>query len=93
MGGILPQEPGEISRGKVVLISVHVKPNSKKGPLVEETDAGLTVYIREPAVEGKANKAIIALLSKHYKVPKTRIAIVKGMLGKHKTVVILENPE
>ena len=69
-------------------ITLRVKPNSKKGPLVEETDAGLLVYIREPAVEGRANKAVAELLSRYYGVPKTRITIIRGATGREKVVKI-----
>ena len=69
-------------------ITLRVKPNSKKGPLVEETDAGLLVYIREPAVEGRANKAVVELLSNYYGVPKTRIQIMRGATGREKVVEV-----
>ncbi|WP_223171077.1 DUF167 domain-containing protein [Microbacterium sp. NIBRBAC000506063] len=37
--------------------TVRVKPGSKKGPLVEEDEKGdLTVFVRERAVDGAANK-------------------------------------
>ena len=36
------------------MISVRVKPGSRKGPLVETDDDGtLVVYVREPAVEAR----------------------------------------
>lgn len=67
-------------------INIQVKPNSKKGPLINETQGGLIVYIREPAVDGKANEALIKLLAKHYKVPKSQIKIIKGLNSRHKTL-------
>ena len=46
------------------VISVRVKPGSRKGPLVEIGGEGeLTVYVREPAAEGKANRAVVKLLA------------------------------
>lgn len=70
-------------------IGLTVKPNSKKGPLVEETEGGLVVYVREPAVDGKANTAVVKLLSKYFDVPKTGIRILKGQSGRSKLVEIL----
>lgn len=69
-------------------VTVQVKPNSKKGPLVEKTVAGLIVYIREPAIEGRANRAVAELLARYYNVPKTRVTIAKGVTGKLKFVDI-----
>ncbi|WP_291012906.1 DUF167 family protein, partial [Gordonia sp. (in: high G+C Gram-positive bacteria)] len=40
-------------------VVVTVKPNSSKGPLVEaDEDGAITIFVREPATEGKANKAV-----------------------------------
>ena len=73
-------------------ISVRVKPGSKKGPLIEPNllDDSLVVYVREQALEGKANKAIIELVAKYYDVPKSRVEIVRGHTSKLKQVKIIE---
>ena len=66
-------------------IVVTVKPGSRKGPLVEADDDGaLTVFVREPATEGKANKAVAALLAAHLGVPKSRVALVGGATSRTK---------
>lgn len=68
-------------------VSVNVKPGSKKGPLVQpDLLGGLLVYVREPSLEGKANKAVIELLAKYYEVPKSQVEIVGGHTSKHKIV-------
>ncbi|HEU4914009.1 MAG TPA: DUF167 domain-containing protein [Candidatus Saccharimonadales bacterium] len=66
--------------------TVHVKPGSKKGPLVEQTDAGFTVYVRERAVDGRANQAVIELLAEYFGVAKSRIEIVRGHTSRTKVV-------
>lgn len=66
-------------------LKVLVKANSKKGPLIEETEAGLVVYVREPAVEGKANKAVAAVLARHFSVPPSRMVLKSGHNSRHKT--------
>lgn len=65
-------------------VGVVVKPGSKKGPLVEETSEGLTVYVREPAVDGKANAAVVKLLASHFGVPKSAVRLLRGDTAKHK---------
>ena len=70
--------------------SITIKPNSKKGPLTEtRADGSLLVYIREPAVEGKANDALIKLLADHFNVAKSNITIVRGHTSRHKIIEIL----
>ncbi|MDR3661608.1 MAG: DUF167 domain-containing protein [Mycobacterium sp.] len=61
------------------MVNVRVKPGSRKGPLVEtDEDGSLTVYVREPAVDGKANAAVIRVLAEHFGVPRSRIELVSG---------------
>lgn len=65
--------------GVADIISVRVKPGSRKGPLVETSaDGELTIYVREPAVDGKANAAVIRLLAEHLGVPRSRIELAAG---------------
>ncbi|WP_405183510.1 DUF167 domain-containing protein [Nocardia sp. NBC_01377] len=62
-----------------------IKPNSRKGPLVETLDDGtLQLYVRAPAVEGKANRAAIELLAEHYGVPKSAVRLAAGATSRHK---------
>lgn len=66
-------------------VVVTVKPGSSKGPLVESgTGGALTVYVRERAVEGKANEAVTRLLAEHLGVPKSRVELVAGATSRTK---------
>jgi len=68
-------------------VNIVVKTNSSKGPLVEsQPDGSLIVFLREAALEGKANRALVKILADYYKLPKTRIKIVHGKASKHKMV-------
>lgn len=73
-----------------MLVTVHVKPGSRKGPLVElvttaEGEA-LTVFVQQRAVDGQANTAVVALLAKHFGVAKSSIEIVRGHTSRLKVV-------
>lgn len=71
------------------MINITVKPNSKKGPLIEVLgDESLIVYIREIAVDSQANEALIKLLAKHYKIAKNKISIVRGHTSRHKVIMV-----
>ena len=72
-------------------VNIQIKPNSTKGPLVElQPDGTLVAYVREVAVDGKANTALIKILAKHFQVPKTHVKIIYGATSKYKLVEILE---
>ncbi|BBZ42408.1 DUF167 domain-containing protein [Mycobacterium conspicuum] len=67
------------------IVVVKVKPNSRKGPLVEVDSAGeLTIYVREPAVDGKANDAVVRLLAAHLQLPRSRVELVSGTTSRRK---------
>ncbi len=67
------------------VVSVRVKPGSKKGPLVEAgPDGELTIYVRERAVDGKANDAVVALLAKHLGMPRSRVELASGATSRMK---------
>jgi uncharacterized protein (TIGR00251 family) len=70
-------------------LSITVKPNSSKGPLIESDTSGmLTIYVRESAFDNQANKALIKLLAKHFNVPKNTIIIIRGHTSRHKIIEI-----
>ena len=69
-------------------VVVQVKPGSRKGPLVEQNDTGITVYLQQRAVDGQANTALIATLADHFEVSKSRVEIVRGHTSRSKLVRI-----
>lgn len=74
--------------------AIHVKPGSRKGPLVEvsvDADAeGLTVYVRERAVDGAANDGVVRALAAHFGVAPRDVTILRGHSSRHKRVEIAE---
>jgi len=68
-------------------IDVKVIPAAKRNLVKQEADIW-RVYLNAFAVDGKANKALIALLAGHFKVRKGQIEIIKGLKSRHKTINI-----
>lgn len=59
--------------------------NSRKGPLVEPLpDGTLRLWVRAPAVEGKANKAATALLAAYFGIPKSAVRLTAGATSRYK---------
>ena len=66
-------------------ISVHIKPNSRhREEVVKNDDETLTVYTKAPAIEGRANAAVIKLLAKYFKVAPSKVKLVRGATSKYK---------
>ena len=73
------------SRSVTDIVIVKVKPGSRKGPLVEIGSNGeLTIYVREPAVDGKANDGVARLLAAHLQLPRSRVELVYGATSRQK---------
>jgi uncharacterized protein (TIGR00251 family) len=68
-------------------IRVRVTPNSKVEEVVKEGDTFL-VRVKEPAKEGKANRAVIKLLAGYFGVPQRQIVISSGFNSRNKVIDI-----
>ena len=69
-------------------IRCKIKPNSKKGNLIrkatDENGDFYEIFVRDPAVEGKANLAVIKLLAKEFNVSKSRVSLKTGTKSRFK---------
>ena len=69
-------------------LAVHAKPNSHQNKIEDWILDGqkylLQVRVTAPPAEGKANKAIIALLAKTLDIAKSNITLVSGATARRK---------
>jgi uncharacterized protein (TIGR00251 family) len=72
-----------------VLLEVKLFPSSKVNKIVKIENERLYIKVTAAAFENKANQALILILSKTFRVPKTSIQIIKGEKSKVKTVLIV----
>lgn len=73
-----------------MLLEIRVKPNSKQnkvGGTVGDPPR-LIVAVQAPAVDGKANEAVVKEVGKAFGVKVRDISIVHGELGRDKRLVI-----
>ena len=65
---------------------ITVKPGSSQEKIVQTGEGEYTIYLRAKPHDGEANTALIKLLSKHFNVAKTSIAITRGAKSHVKTI-------
>ena len=70
-----------------LIIRLKIVQNSSKNEIILE-DEFIKVKVTAQPIENKANKALIEFLSKQFKIPKTKIQILKGETSKEKTVLL-----
>jgi uncharacterized protein (TIGR00251 family) len=81
-----------------IILHIRITPNAAHTRIddVELRDNNQQVLrVRVTAVpdKGKANKALIALLAKTLKLPKSTISIKTGLTSRHKTIQIVGDSE
>ncbi|KKW44712.1 MAG: hypothetical protein UY95_C0020G0005 [Parcubacteria group bacterium GW2011_GWA2_56_7] len=70
-----------------MILTVHVKPGAKTARIERVLDeTTMSVSVCAPAREGKANRALIDLLSETLHLPKTSIEIIRGATTRIKHV-------
>ena len=70
-------------------LKCRVLPRSSRNEVVGEmADGALKVKLTSAPVDGKANEALIKILSEHFQIAKNKINIVRGSTSKNKIVEI-----
>ena len=73
----------------IMLIKVKVFPNSKEEEIIKKSEDSFEVKVKEKPVKGLANRAVINVLSLYFKVPVSRIRLVKGFRERNKIFMII----
>lgn len=69
-------------------VEVIVHPNSKNPRVEKDLIETIHVYVNDPPLEGKANKAVIESLANFLKVKKSGIILIRGKKSKNKVFEI-----
>ena len=72
----------------MTILRVHVVPNAKIDGVVGEYGGAIKIKLRAPAVEGKANAALIRFLAEQLKLPRHAILLERGHKSRDKLIRI-----
>ncbi|MBV8537323.1 MAG: DUF167 domain-containing protein [Alphaproteobacteria bacterium] len=76
-----------------VLVTVKVTPRARRDGIEPAGhDAALRVRVTEAPEAGKANAAVIALLARHWHLPKASLAMVTGSSSRIKRILVRGDP-
>ncbi len=81
-------EISENAAANTVTVSVRVQPRASKDELVGAIDGALKIRLRAPAIENRANEALIEFLCVLLKTPKSAVRIQSGAQSRIKRVEI-----
>lgn len=68
--------------------NVKAKPNSREEKVEKVGENEFIVSVKEPPINGLANKAIIQALAEYFKISSSRIKIISGFTSRSKIVEI-----
>ncbi len=76
-----------------VSVNVRLTPKASRdriGPVAEDANGGAVLKVQVTAApeDGKANKALIKLIAKAWRLPKTALSVKKGAKDRNKTIHI-----
>lgn len=67
-------------------VAVRLKPGAKREKIEASRENCLTAWVTSPPVEGKANRALMTLLSDTLDIPKSYLSIIRGHASRNKVV-------
>lgn len=76
---------------QTLILPVRVTPKRGRDSVLpfQEGDTEIRLKVSAPPEDGKANTAVVELLAKTLKLPKSRISIAHGETSRHKQVAIV----
>ena len=69
-------------------ISVKVKARAKEDRVLKVVEGEYKVWVKTAPEKGRANEAVIAVLSEYFNIPKGRFSIVTGQTSSQKMISI-----
>jgi len=71
-----------------IIIQVRVQPRARKDEIAGELGGALKLRLRAPAVEDRANEALVEFLAQLLKTPKSAVRILSGERSRTKRIEI-----
>ena len=76
-----------------MIISVRVVPNSKSESVQRVNETSYRIKIREKALEGRANIAVVEVIAARFKVRKADVSILSGLKSRDKKIGIADSAQ
>ena len=74
---------------KMKKIFVKARPSAKEKKVKKISETNFVVWVKEPPIKGKANKAIVKALAEYFDAPLSQIILISGSSSRQKIFKIL----
>lgn len=75
-----------------LVVDVHVRPGAKRAEVRGEHDGALCVAVRERAIDGRANAAVVVALAEAFGVTVRAVDLENGDRGRRKRLRVQGDP-
>jgi uncharacterized protein len=75
-------------RDGAIVVAVRVQPRASRDEIAGEMNGALKIRLQAPAVEDRANEALVEFLARLLKTPKSAVRILSGELSRSKRLEI-----
>ncbi len=75
-------------RDGAVVVAVRVQPRASRDEVAGEMNGALKIRLQAPAVEDRANEALVEFLARLLKTPKSAVRILSGERSRSKRLEI-----
>lgn len=72
-----------------LVLAIHAQPGARRTEIAGLHGDSLKVRVAAPALEDRANDALIAFLAERFKVPKRNVALLSGQRSREKRFVVV----
>ena len=88
----MPKRNFHLHDGKVgSALAVRVTPRASHNEIVEVmSDGTIKIHIAAPPIDNEANEQLVVFLAEVLNIPKSRIEIVAGAVGRDKLISVLD---
>ena len=73
-----------------MLIKVKVFSHSNKQGMIKKSEDGFEVKVKGKPLQGQANKEAIKVLAEYFKIPESKVRLIKGFRHTNKVFSISE---
>jgi len=67
-----------------MLIKVKVFSNSKKEEIIKKSEDSFEIKVKEKPIMGRANRKVVRVLASYFKIPESKIRLIKGFKERSK---------
>ena len=67
-----------------MLIKVKVFPSSKREEIIKKSEDSFEIKVKAKPIKGEANRGVVRVLASYFKIPESKIRLIKGFKQRNK---------